>query len=166
MSGCTICGERERLGYICKLCGQDHCPDHRLPENHDCAGLVAYDRTQPWFFTDEATVKGGTERARDFRRKAPEALERGTLGHLPGTAPEPDYGSSPDVATDGSMISSNRSAGPRSNSIDFGRRLWWNVTTRFERYRDRPTALLIDLLWIALICSFAAIAYAFLLRLS
>jgi membrane associated rhomboid family serine protease len=39
MATCDACGEYENLPYQCKRCGQTFCAEHRLPENHDCAGL-------------------------------------------------------------------------------------------------------------------------------
>jgi uncharacterized protein len=41
-SRCATCGREEFLPYRCKLCAQPHCLDHRLPENHGCAGLQGY----------------------------------------------------------------------------------------------------------------------------
>ena len=41
-SRCAKCGREEFLPFRCKLCGQPHCLDHRLPENHGCAGLENY----------------------------------------------------------------------------------------------------------------------------
>ncbi|QZP36741.1 rhomboid family intramembrane serine protease [Halobaculum magnesiiphilum] len=39
MAKCAECGEYENLPYQCRRCGQTFCSEHRLPENHDCAGL-------------------------------------------------------------------------------------------------------------------------------
>lgn len=39
---CAVCGREEFLPYRCKLCSQPHCLEHRLPENHACAGLAGY----------------------------------------------------------------------------------------------------------------------------
>lgn len=32
--GATLVGSRE-----CSYCGDTYCPDHQLPENHDCPGV-------------------------------------------------------------------------------------------------------------------------------
>ena len=42
MATCDVCGEYENLPYQCKRCGKTFCSDHRLPENHDCPGLTAW----------------------------------------------------------------------------------------------------------------------------
>jgi membrane associated rhomboid family serine protease len=36
---CDICGAFELLPFKCKYCGGTYCGAHRLPENHQCAGL-------------------------------------------------------------------------------------------------------------------------------
>ena len=36
---CWICGKRETMPYKCRYCGKTYCADHRLPEQHGCAGL-------------------------------------------------------------------------------------------------------------------------------
>lgn len=160
MSECTVCGDDERLEFVCKLCGRSHCPDHQLPENHGCPGLETYERNPSWFHTTEATVEGGTERARRFQRRAPEALERRDIGHLPGTTAEPKYDSGPDVATDGSAVSSPEPVNdPASANNSTGRRLRWSIDTRLERYRDRPSALLVDVAYLAVLFLLAGLVY-------
>ena len=43
MPGCSIEGcEGEGFPYKCKLCGNKYCGKHRLPEFHDCPGLIYY----------------------------------------------------------------------------------------------------------------------------
>lgn len=39
MPPCDRCGTVSDLPYRCAYCGGTHCGEHRLPENHDCAGL-------------------------------------------------------------------------------------------------------------------------------
>jgi membrane associated rhomboid family serine protease len=39
MSKCDVCGQQENMPYQCGHCGEVHCPEHRLPEAHDCPGL-------------------------------------------------------------------------------------------------------------------------------
>jgi len=36
---CAYCGKEETLPYQCRYCASYFCPDHRLPENHECFGL-------------------------------------------------------------------------------------------------------------------------------
>ncbi len=40
MPSCDVCGEQVDLPYDCKGCSGTFCSEHRLPENHDCAGLA------------------------------------------------------------------------------------------------------------------------------
>ncbi len=43
MPGCSIEGcEGEGFPYKCKLCGNKYCGKHRLPEFHNCPGLIYY----------------------------------------------------------------------------------------------------------------------------
>lgn len=39
---CKYCGFREPLPFTCRFCGDSFCYNHRLPESHDCPGLVSY----------------------------------------------------------------------------------------------------------------------------
>lgn len=39
---CSHCGSMEEMPFTCRYCGQPHCAEHRLPENHACAGLEEY----------------------------------------------------------------------------------------------------------------------------
>lgn len=46
MSECHICKKTEVLPFKCKFCKQYFCSEHRLPENHECAGLQHYKESQ------------------------------------------------------------------------------------------------------------------------
>ncbi len=40
MANCAKCNKSiTGLPYTCRYCGKIFCPDHQLPENHDCEGL-------------------------------------------------------------------------------------------------------------------------------
>lgn len=39
---CDVCGVDEYMPYVCKFCRGRYCAAHRLPENHNCAGLGPY----------------------------------------------------------------------------------------------------------------------------
>lgn len=60
---CYYCGFRDPMPFTCKFCGNSYCYDHRLPETHNCPGLMEY-KSRP---TDPETFYN-----RDFavRRKA------------------------------------------------------------------------------------------------
>jgi len=39
---CSYCGFKEPLPFTCRFCGSSFCYNHRLPESHNCPGLLAY----------------------------------------------------------------------------------------------------------------------------
>lgn len=41
---CEFCGKDEALPFVCNYCGGVFCPDHRLPEAHQCKGDLAQKR--------------------------------------------------------------------------------------------------------------------------
>ncbi|WP_255148670.1 rhomboid family intramembrane serine protease [Halorarius halobius] len=43
MATCDVCGKHIDLPYNCRGCGGTYCGEHRLPENHGCAGLDDWD---------------------------------------------------------------------------------------------------------------------------
>jgi Zn-dependent protease len=58
---CDFCGREEPLPFICNYCGGAYCPDHRLPEAHQCKGDLTQKRTiiappQTTFSWQEPTV--------------------------------------------------------------------------------------------------------------
>ena len=42
---CDYCGKEEALPFVCNYCGGAYCPDHRLPEAHQCKGDLTQRRT-------------------------------------------------------------------------------------------------------------------------
>ncbi|CQR50790.1 MULTISPECIES: rhomboid family intramembrane serine protease [Haloferax] len=59
---CDVCGKDESLPYRCSRCGGTFCSEHRLPENHDCAGLSDWDDPAGVFdssFDDSVNNQGG-----------------------------------------------------------------------------------------------------------
>lgn len=42
---CDFCGKEESLPFVCNYCGGAFCPDHRLPEAHQCKGDLTQKRT-------------------------------------------------------------------------------------------------------------------------
>jgi Zn-dependent protease len=42
---CEYCGKEEALPFVCNYCGGAFCPDHRLPEAHQCKGDLTQKRT-------------------------------------------------------------------------------------------------------------------------
>jgi len=45
MPRCDFCGKNVALPFHCQYCGKNFCDEHRLPPNHDCAGLTEWKRT-------------------------------------------------------------------------------------------------------------------------
>ncbi len=45
MPRCDFCGKKVSLPFHCQYCGKNFCDDHRLPPNHECAGLAAWKKT-------------------------------------------------------------------------------------------------------------------------
>ena len=45
MPRCDFCGKNVSLPFHCQYCGKNFCDEHRLPPNHDCAGLAAWKKT-------------------------------------------------------------------------------------------------------------------------
>lgn len=44
---CSFCHKKlDEFPFTCKFCGNEFCSDHRLPENHECAGLEKYKENQ------------------------------------------------------------------------------------------------------------------------
>lgn len=41
---CEFCGREEALPFVCNYCGGAFCPDHRLPEAHQCKGDLSQRR--------------------------------------------------------------------------------------------------------------------------
>lgn len=41
MGTCDYCGKDEAMPYRCKYCGGTFCAAHRLPENHECKGILS-----------------------------------------------------------------------------------------------------------------------------
>ncbi len=42
MSECYYCKKKISMPFKCKFCGKYFCAEHRLPENHECSGLIEH----------------------------------------------------------------------------------------------------------------------------
>jgi hypothetical protein len=42
MPRCDLCGNPTILPFHCQYCGGNFCDEHRLPPNHQCAGIGAW----------------------------------------------------------------------------------------------------------------------------
>jgi len=62
MAKCDVCGKGVDLPYDCRRCGGTYCSEHRLPENHSCAGLNEWNDPDGVFdsgFDDSVENRGG-----------------------------------------------------------------------------------------------------------
>ncbi|WP_327051553.1 rhomboid family intramembrane serine protease [Halomicrococcus gelatinilyticus] len=63
MATCDVCGKDENMPYQCRMCGDTHCAEHRLPENHSCPGLNEWNDPDGVFdsgFDDSVQNEGRT----------------------------------------------------------------------------------------------------------
>jgi hypothetical protein len=68
MAKCDVCGKTVDLPYSCRRCGGSYCSEHRLPENHSCAGLNDWNDPSGVFdsgFDDSVDNRGGSRSALD-----------------------------------------------------------------------------------------------------
>ena len=85
MATCDVCGRDENMPYNCRHCGGTYCAEHRLPENHDCAGLGNWNDPDGVFdsgFDDSIDAETGGGRGR--RRSAEGVLDRIGIDTGPG----------------------------------------------------------------------------------
>ena len=72
---CHYCQKNVSLPFKCPFCGKYFCPDHRLPENHDCTELwkvkirpaPPIERSHPVDFTGKAEIPSRTPIEYPFR---------------------------------------------------------------------------------------------------
>jgi len=64
MAKCEVCGRDVDLPYSCRRCGGEYCSEHRLPENHSCAGLNEWNDPDAVFdsgFDDSVNDRDGSD---------------------------------------------------------------------------------------------------------
>ena len=100
MGTCGICDGDEELPNRCNYCNGVFCVERRLPESHDCPGLDASAQgTRHFESAFDGSIRSGVSIPSG---EIPyEVVDPDTLG----TAPDPEYESSPDVNLDGSVAS-------------------------------------------------------------
>ena len=85
MATCDVCGKTVDLPYNCGRCGGSYCGEHRLPENHSCAGLNQWNDPDGVFdsgFDDSVNQRGGSGSLAD--RLKPNTGPGGVLGYFRG----------------------------------------------------------------------------------
>jgi len=147
---CAHCGDSTgELAFECDYCGNSFCPDHRLPEAHDCSHISqarppTSSDEEPAAFQDlsrgavtaeEIDLEALRERA-DTENQPYSVVE---VEHTVGTTPDPDPDSSPDVAVDGSIASESDTVVVNEESQER------------EEISINRTAVLVVLLFLALI---------------
>jgi len=86
MAKCDVCGTGVDLPYDCRRCGGTYCSEHRLPENHGCAGLNEWNDPDGVFdsgFDDSVENRGG-QSASLADRLSPSTGPGGALGYFRG----------------------------------------------------------------------------------
>jgi len=71
---CDYCGKEESLPFVCNYCGGTFCPEHRLPEAHNCIGdlsrrPVAQSSTTSFTWSEGGYTMGRTSQPRTFSWK-------------------------------------------------------------------------------------------------
>lgn len=72
MPTCEHCGKPVSLPFTCPRCGLELCPSCRLPPNHDCAELDAWQATPPF----QAPQAPGSSRSSPPATSPPSRLRR------------------------------------------------------------------------------------------
>ncbi|WP_424001016.1 CAP domain-containing protein [Haloarcula salina] len=127
MAGCNICGEDGGLSNNCTYCQGTFCSEHVLPEKHNCPALHSAETLGPEFRQAKSDVVLGENDGspsehtsgpprkpdlddsgtKDDESADQEDTEPANEAHPPSR--ERQYESSPDVATDGSIVSGDAS---------------------------------------------------------
>lgn len=97
------------MPFTCRYCGQPHCAAHRLPENHDCAGLEEYkeqlrEQGRLMAETPQIKVRREAEAEEEERGGLLGGLGRGRAGGGPGGGPGRGPGGGPGGAGGGGLI--------------------------------------------------------------
>lgn len=111
MGECTQCGKSDHLTRKCNHCGVEYCTEHTLPEKHDCPGLDRIGEDTKHLQTDISAKLSANQ------RKEKTVLSRVKDTVIPDsnsdTAQKTEQevqteefsgDSSPDVASDGSLV--------------------------------------------------------------
>ena len=101
MPHCDYCGEEVPNAplFTCNHCGQSHCAQHQLPENHDCPGLAISDPSNRDLFSSDGSL-GGTADSRN-KRADQEDTQQQDRGHAGKRHRDWEPGSrSPEVTVD------------------------------------------------------------------
>ncbi|MES3517624.1 MAG: rhomboid family intramembrane serine protease [Natronomonas sp.] len=85
MARCEVCGKHENMPYNCDHCGNTHCSEHRLPENHDCPALHEWNDPQGVFDSGfDDGLSADSDPARRSTSRSESVLERFGVDTGPG----------------------------------------------------------------------------------
>ena len=65
MAECAACGDSNSLSYTCSRCSSTFCPEHRLPESHDCPSISFSKASKRWFENRDSKPVGCRESSSD-----------------------------------------------------------------------------------------------------
>lgn len=102
MAACDFCGEQYSPRYECNHCGQHHCPDCRLPEQHNCPLFVTGSSERVFESDAPSTLGKRTSEETESRGQNAEVQEpepMGLSGQPSPSSKEPPTASSPTVST-------------------------------------------------------------------
>lgn len=84
MANCDVCGSHIDLPYDCRGCGGTFCGEHRLPENHQCAGLDDWNDPGGVFDSGFDDSVGGRGSSGTLDRVTPDFGAGGLTGYFRG----------------------------------------------------------------------------------
>lgn len=129
---CAVCGESDQLLHDCNYCKKKYCPEHTLPEKHNCVGLKQSDTDTEAIPDNTQNVSGTANNIRkpDIDRISDEKSHSSQNNIGSKTGPEPlsedevttyggskgEFETSPDVAVDGSLKNRESDSSGKSDS--------------------------------------------------
>ncbi|WP_435195756.1 rhomboid family intramembrane serine protease [Natronomonas sp. EA1] len=81
MATCEVCGKHIDLPYNCRRCGNAYCAEHRLPENHSCAGLDEWNDPAGVFESDRQAKRRTSRLNLETGPGGPLSYFRGNLAY-------------------------------------------------------------------------------------
>lgn len=106
---CDQCGASDTLTHNCNYCKNPYCPEHVLPENHTCIALNYTNTLGPEFRTADADKSPNRQASTAILGSNDEKKQtnRADSARTNEKHDSPQYDSSPDVALDGNVVTSD-----------------------------------------------------------
>lgn len=162
MTECAVCGDTEDIIHDCAYCGETFCDTHQIPEAHECPAVSIADTPGVDLRntdTDESdhtssdstgttdlpaggratrsdTVSAPPQQSEGEHQANDETPEPVSIDRPgPGTPPEPDKPTSPDLNPDGSLATDSAvQHQPSSASSGFLQRVPWQAAKLLTYY--------------------------------